>query len=81
MARPLTAYERRIFEFMDARDYTRGHVESLHAVEAHLDEIRAEAGPNGPLCPITQQMLGRVEAHREEIIRRAVERYEDWASD
>jgi len=42
-----------------------------------LDEIRAEAGPNGHICPITERALSRIEERREEIIQRAVERYEE----
>ena len=79
--RPLTTYEAKVISFMAARDYTRGHADTLNSVEAIWDEIVAEAGPNGRFCPFLEDKLKVLAADREDVILRAVERYEDWASD
>jgi hypothetical protein len=78
--RQLTDHEMMVFDFMARRDYTRGHAERLHAVEAAWWETFVEAGPNGEFCPFTAEALAKIEAEREEIIERAVERYADGAA-
>ncbi len=79
--RELTAYEHRVFEFMGAREYTRCHVERLRAIEATYYETHAEAGPNAAFCPYAQADLQQIAQRREDIIQRAVDRFQDWATD
>lgn len=81
MLRTLTAYESKIFDFMAAREYTRGHEVQLQVIQSAYSETEAEAGPNGKFCEFTQKVLGKIASEYEEVIQRAVDRYEDWASD
>src|SRR5262245_18207064 len=67
--RPLTEYERMVFDFMARRDYTRGHVTKLEATEAAYE------------AALTDEAKAAAEAEREDVIDRAVDRYEDWATD
>ena len=78
--RPLTSYETKIFAFMDARDYTRAHGERLRKLEADWADVWFSS-LDLPISNHTTDRLDGIAAEREEVISRAVERYEDWASD
>lgn len=54
------------------------HIMNLCSI---FDEVQAEAGPNGYLCPETQKQLDDIDAEIEEVAREAVDRYDDWATD
>ncbi len=44
-------------------------------------EVISDAGRYWQFCEFTQRTLGQIEAQIEEIKQRALDRYEDWASD
>jgi len=58
-----------------------GYAREISDIESVKDEIRAEAGPNGHLCPFTQEALAKEDARIAEVRQAAQDRYDDWATD
>ena len=64
--------------------YQRGHIgyaREIADIESVKDEIRAEAGPNGHLCPFTQEAIAKEDLRIEEVRQAAQDRFDDWNSD
>lgn len=74
------AYEMKIVNWM-AEHRHPGYATSLRALTDEFDEIVAEAGPGGNHCEFTQERLDKIDTEIKETCQRAVDRYEDWASD
>lgn len=70
----------RVLEFMHAHGHT-SYLGRINELQSTFDEVQAEAGPNGYLCPDTQSRLDKIDDAIWEVAREAVDRYDDWASD
>lgn len=70
----------RVLQFMDEHGH-QGYSREISELQAHFDEMQAEAGPGGPDCPITQEILDQINSEIEAVAMSARERYDDWASD
>lgn len=53
----------------------------IDAITEDYTIIQGEAGPGFADCPFVQERLDRIDAEVKEIVQRAVDRYDDWASD
>jgi hypothetical protein len=73
-------YTARVLEFMHSHGHT-GYMTRIKDLQARFDEVQAEAGPNGYLCPETQRQLDQINEEIDEVGQEAVDRYDDWASD
>jgi hypothetical protein len=80
MLRQMDRYAARIIAFMTDNGHT-GYRRELEEIAATFDEVRAEAGPNGQFCEVTQDELRKIQARYDEVVQAAIDRYEDWASD
>jgi hypothetical protein len=59
----------------------KGYAREIADLQSVKDEIRAEAGRYGHLCPFTQADLAKVDAQIEEVRRAAYDRFDDWRTD
>ena len=57
------------------------YAHQIHALQCTREEMRAEGGRYGHLCPFVQADIARINAQIEEIQQRALDRYTDWVTD
>ncbi len=53
----------------------------IDELREHFGEVQAEAGPGGPDCPVTQEILDHIDREIAAVADSAVLRYFDWATD
>lgn len=73
-------YTANILKFMTEHGHP-GYEMHIYNAQSVFDEVQAEAGPLGHLCPITQQTLDEIDAEINEAAQAAIDRYQDWATD
>jgi hypothetical protein len=78
--RPLVAAETWILDWMSKNNHPE-YREQVNERQDHFLEVVGEAGPGGPHCEFTNERLDGIERDMTEIIQRAQDRYDDWASD
>ena len=70
----------RAVEWMEEQGQTC-YKDMIHDLQCTANEISAEAGRYGHLCPETQRLLQKIKVEITDVQQRALDRYEDWASD
>ena len=70
----------RVLKFMTEGNHP-SYEQEISELQDHFEEVQAEAGPQGYLCPVTQERLDGIDKEIWDIAQAAVERYDDWASD
>lgn len=55
--------------------------DEIEQLRDRFNEMQAEAGPGGPDCPVTQEILDQIDSEIEAVAEAALERYRDWATD
>jgi hypothetical protein len=59
----------------------KGYAAEIADLNSVKDEIRAEGGRYGHLCPYVAADLAKVDEEIEEVRRAAQDRFDDWATD
>jgi hypothetical protein len=71
---------KKALDFMNANGH-RCYSQEINELQAHFEEIQAEAGPGGLNCILTQDLLDRIDEEIEAVAEAAVDRINDWATD
>lgn len=69
-----------VLRFMDQHGHT-AYGRDIAELQEHFGEVQAEAGPGGPDCPVTQEILDHIDSEIEAVAHSAVLRCFDWATD
>lgn len=84
LRKPYNPYEEpaigRVLRFMEEHGHT-AYKRDIDELREHFGEVRAEAGPGGPDCPVTQEILDHIDREIAAVADSAVLRYFDWATD
>jgi hypothetical protein len=57
------------------------YADMINALQCTRSETIGDAGRYWQLCEFTQATLRKIDAEIEDVKQRALDRYEDWASD
>lgn len=72
--------EAMVMKFMAEHGHP-GYQNEIDGITEDYTLIQAEAGPAHGFCPFTQERLDAIDRQVQEIVRDAVDRYEDWVTD
>jgi len=55
------------------------YANEISELQADFEELQADAGPGGPDCPVTQEILDGINEEIEALAQSAYDRVQDWS--